>query len=86
MEIYQITLVIAVVLLIVEILLPSFFFASLSVSVFVLAAVHYASAEFVVARDLSIVGIGTTIAFFLFRRFFRARGDQVKHDKDLNRY
>jgi membrane protein implicated in regulation of membrane protease activity len=85
-EIYQFTLIFALFLLALEIVLPSFFFASLAVGALVLAFLHYVIGDYNISRDLFILAITTSVSFLGFRKFFRKPQDQITKDKDVNRY
>ncbi len=83
MELYQFTAGAAVLLLVLEMLLPSFFFAGLAVGAACLAVVHFITGEFVIVRDLTVFAVSATIAFFVIRAAC-LKLDAKK--SDINRY
>ena len=87
MQAWQISLILAAVLAIAEVLTLSFILLGLSVGMVLVAIVQYWSEGFQVGRDLAIFALGALIAVVTFRMLFRRRRDLDRSiDEDVNRY
>ena len=86
MEPFQITLIAAFVLALLELLTGAFFFLGMAVGALVVCGVQWMAGDWSFNRDLLIFAVSATVAFAGFRRFFhRARDQQLAHD-DVNQY
>jgi len=88
MEPYQLTLLIAFVFGIIEVLTLTFIFLSFALSFIAIAIFQYMTGEFSINREM---GIFTTFSIFFtifFRGLFRGKKDQkeMKIDDDVNLY
>lgn len=83
MELYHFTAGVAVLLLVLEMLLPSFFFAGLAVGAACVAFVHFVTGEVSIVRDLLIFAISSALGFF----GIKAACKRLNAKKsDVNRY
>ncbi len=87
METYQISLLLAVVLAIAEVLTLSFILLGLSVGMLAVAMLQYLGGGLSLGRDVLVFALASLLAILLFRRIFRKRSDQqVLEQDDINRY
>lgn len=88
MELYQITLIIAVVFGFLELFASSFVFLSFALSIAFVALVQYLDGNLDINRDLIIFSIGSIFFTVLFRALFRGRKDTsaIGVNRDVNRY
>jgi membrane protein implicated in regulation of membrane protease activity len=87
MQAWQISLMLAAVLAIAEVLTLSFILLGLSVGMVLVATVQYWSDGFQAGRDLAIFALGSLIAVLIFRMLFRKKRDLDRTiDEDVNRY
>jgi membrane protein implicated in regulation of membrane protease activity len=88
MEPYQVTLVIAFALAVVEVMTLTFIFLSFAMAFLAIAFFQYKTGELSINRDIGIF-VGFSIFFtVLFRVLFKRRKDQtdIKQDDDVNSY
>lgn len=86
MQLHHWTFTLALVLLGLELLSPTFFFAGLAVGVAFVGALHFLTGELHLARDLLVLTLAAAGAFFAFRHFFRKPDDVAPSDSDINQY
>ncbi|MBU3653830.1 MAG: hypothetical protein FGM44_12195 [Limnohabitans sp.] len=86
MDAYQVTLLIAIGLGLMELLLSAFLFLGMGLGALVVAAIQWLSGDWNLNRDLLIFAVCSTIAFLVFRRLFARPADQQAHHDDINRY
>lgn len=87
MDAYQISLVIAFVLAMAELLTFSFLFLGFGVAMLGVSLVQYAWGGYSFNRDVVVFAVMSLINFLVFRRLFKTRVDQKKlEDGDINQY
>jgi len=86
MEIYGVTLGIALVFIVIEILVGGFLFLGFAVGLSLVAVAHFVTTEAMLARDLIIFSLSSGGSFYLFRKYFQSSADDRKSDHDINRY
>lgn len=87
MEMYQISIIGGIVLLIIEMFTFTFIFLGMSIASFVVAFIQYLFDGFSINRDLLTFGVVSLIAIFLIRKFFKKKSDQNKIlEDDVNQY
>jgi len=87
MEIYQITIILGIVFLILELISFSFIFLGLAAASFVVAIVQYIQGELSVNRDLLIFTISSLIAIVVARKIFKKKSDQqLATEDDVNQF
>jgi len=86
LELYQIALGIGLLMIALEIILPSFIFIGVGVGFLSLVPVYYVDPNIVVGRDAVIFGIATSITFIMCRKIFRKKDDMRKTEKDVNQF
>lgn len=88
MEPYQISIIVAVVFAIAELITATFVFLSFSIAALVVAALQYFEGGFLLNRDLLFFIAGSVFFTVLFRALFRSKKDveTLNVNKDVNRY
>lgn len=86
LELYQITLALALLMVVIEIFTGSFLFLGFGVGLVVLAPIYYFTGEFLIGRDAIVFSISSLIAFVVFRKVFHHKGDTQETKKDVNQY
>lgn len=86
LELYQITLAVALGFLIIEMLTGAFFFVGLSAGVATVAALHFHYEEIDISRDLFVLALIAGGTFLLLRRIFTKPSDVSSVKDDVNRY
>lgn len=85
-ELYQWTLFLAFMLLVIEMLSGTFIFLGFAIGLLPLVFIHYFTEEVNWGRDLAIFSIVSAIALFMSRKFFRKHGDTKVQEQDINNY
>lgn len=89
MEPYQLSLVLAFALAVVELLTFTFIFLSFALSLIVISILQYLTGEFSVNRDILVFAIFSIFFTIVFRKFFKGGKDQKSlsdKDDDVNLY
>lgn len=86
METYQIVIALALLMLVLEMLLPSFLFAGFAVGFLALVPLYYLGAELSPGRDIIIFAAVSFFTFFVLRRYFKKTKDVKKATDDVNQY
>ena len=87
MEIYQISLIIAVGFAIIEVLTFTFLFLSFSIGMIAVALCQYFLNGLSWSRDIVTFSVITVIVVVFCRLIFKNRTDQIQSaDEDVNRY
>jgi membrane protein implicated in regulation of membrane protease activity len=88
MEPYQISLVIAIVLALTEVLTLTFIFLGFSAAFLVVALFQYLSGAYELNRDIVIFSAFSILFILIFRRMFRRKSDQNRMgtEDDVNSY
>lgn len=87
MDAYQISLVLAFILAIAEMLTLSFILLGFGMGMLVVAGVQYAADGASLNRDLMVFVIASAIAILALRRVFRKKTDQKRLEQDdINQY
>jgi len=87
MEPYQISIIVAILLGIFELLVPMLIFIGMAAGMLAVAMMQYASGSYALNRDLLLWIIVSTIFVFLFRKLFKKQSDQTKLNvDDINQY
>lgn len=76
----------AILLLVVEALVPGFVFAGFAVGALALTVLHLMFDGVAFARDVTVFSVISALAFFALRRVFRRPGDSHASGDDVNRY
>jgi membrane protein implicated in regulation of membrane protease activity len=84
---WQLSLVLAILLAIAELLSFSFGLLGMAVGMLAVAATQYVSGGLSMNRDVLIFALASAIAFLIFRALFKRRSDQQKlQQDDINQY
>lgn len=84
---WQISLIIAFALAILELLSLSFGLLGMAVGMLAVSAAQYWGDGLSINRDVLIFAFASALAFFAFRMVFRKRSDQQKlQQDDINQY
>ena len=87
MDAWQISLLLAVLLAIAEVLTLSFLLLGLAMGLVVVAALQFADGGFSATRDVLVFAVASLVAVVACRRIFGRRTDQQKLEQDdINRY
>lgn len=87
MEPYQISIIIAILLGILELLVPMLIFIGMAAGMLAVAMMQYVSDSYALNRDLILWIIVSVIFVFLFRKLFKKQSDQTKLNvDDINQY
>ena len=87
MEIFQISLGIAIVLVILELITTTFIFLGFAAGFLVVGVVQFITGNLNLNRDLLVYAVVSALAIFTFRSIFKKRTDQKKLiGDDVNLY
>ena len=87
MEIFQISLGIAIVLVILELITTTFIFLGFAAGFLVVGIVQFITGNLNLSRDVLVCAVVSTFAIFTFRSIFKKRTDQKKLiGDDINLY
>ena len=87
MQAWQISLIVAALLAIAEVLTLSFILLGFAVGMALVALLQFLGDGYSAVRDISIFPVGSLVATLVFRAVFRRRSDQSPaNDDDVNRY
>lgn len=87
MEIYQITIIIAIVLAILELLTFTFIFLGMAIGLVAVAMIQYATGILSWNRDILIFCISAVAVSILFRKLYKKNTDSIKlKEDDVNQY
>ena len=83
---FEVTLTLAIVLLIAEMFAGAFVFVSISAALFIVSIVQFILHNFSPYRDASIFIVVTVVSFLGLRLTFKAKGDTKACKGDVNEY
>lgn len=86
MQAWQISLILAAVLAIAEVLTLSFILLGFAIGMALVALLQFFGDGYSAVRDISVFAIGSLVATLAFRTFFKRRSDQSTATEDVNRY
>lgn len=87
MEMFQISIIVGIVLLILEMFTTTYIFLGMSIGSFVVAGVQFLFDGLSFNRDLMIFAVVSSVAILLIRKIFMKRSDQNKMiEDDVNQY
>jgi membrane protein implicated in regulation of membrane protease activity len=86
LEPHQVTLILAFVLALIEVLTGAFFFLGMAMGALLVAALQWVTGEWVLNRDLLLFAVSSVAAFAAFRKLFKKPADQTSEISDVNRY
>jgi len=86
MQAWQISLILAAVLAIAEVLTLSFILLGFAMGMALVALLQFFGDGYSAVRDISVFAIGSLVATLAFRTVFKRRSDQSTATEDVNRY
>jgi membrane protein implicated in regulation of membrane protease activity len=87
MEIYQITIIIAIVLAILELLTFTFILLGMAIGLLAVAMIQYATGILSWNRDIFIFCISAVVVSILFRKLYKKNTDSLElKEDDVNQY
>ena len=86
MQAWQISLILAAVLAIAEVLTLSFILLGFAIGMTLVALLQYFGDGYSAVRDISVFAMGSLVATLAFRAVFKRRSDQAPAGDDVNRY
>ena len=86
MEFYQVTIIIGISFIIVEMFTLTYIFLGMGVASFVVAIIQYLFDGLSFNRDLMIFAIVSAIAILVSRKIFKRNLDQTISTEDVNQY
>ena len=86
LEPYQLSLVAAFLLVLVEVITGAFFFLGMGVGALLVALLQWLTGEWSFNRDLLLFAVASVLAFTAFRKFFKKPRDQSSEANDVNQY
>ncbi|MEY4863120.1 MAG: hypothetical protein RLZ51_1215 [Pseudomonadota bacterium] len=86
MQAWQISLILAAVLAIAEVLTLSFILLGFAIGMALVALLQFFGDGYSAVRDISVFAIGSLVATLAFRTVFKRRSDQSTATEDVNRY
>jgi membrane protein implicated in regulation of membrane protease activity len=86
MQAWQISLILAAVLAIAEVLTLSFILLGFAIGMALVALLQFFGDGYSAVRDISVFAIGSLVATLAFRTVFKRRRDQSEATEDVNRY
>ena len=85
-DLYQWTLFLALMFVVVEMLTGTFLFLGFGIGTLPLVFIHYSTDQVDWGRDLAVFAVVSTISFFILRKSFRNRHDIKQLREDVNDY
>lgn len=85
-ELYQWTLFLALIFVVIEMLTGTFLFLGFAFGTLPLVFIHYSTEEIEWGSDLAVFSVVSAISFFLLRRVFKNRRDTSPIREDVNDY
>lgn len=85
-ELYQWTLFLALIFVVIEMLTGTFLFLGFAFGTLPLVFIHYSTEEIEWGSDLAVFSVVSAISFVLLRKFFRNRRDIKNMGQDVNEY
>ena len=86
MEFYQVTIIIGISFIIVEMFTLTYIFLGMGVASFVVAIIQYLFDGLSFNRDLMIFAIVSAITILASRKIFKRNSDQTISTEDVNQY
>lgn len=86
LELYQITLSLALLMLGLEIFTGTLVFLGFAIGLLIVGVTHWMTGEFSISRDCIIFAITSLLSFIALRKLFHHKGDIQKNNKDVNQY
>jgi len=87
MEPYQISLILAILFGLLELLTPMLIFLGMAAGMLAVAMMQYLTGSYAFNRDLVVWIIVSTILIIFFRALFKKASDQTKlNEDDINQY
>ena len=87
MEYYQITIIIGIVLIILEMITLTFIFLGLGFGAFAVSLVQFLFGNLSLGRDSVIFALFSLISILIFRKLFKGNNDEKKlMEEDINQY
>ncbi len=87
MEYYQITIIVGLVLIILEIVTLTFIFFGLGFGAFAVSLVQFLFGDLSLGRDSVVFAVFSLISIVIFRKLFKSNLDQKKlMEEDVNQY
>jgi hypothetical protein len=87
MEMFQISIIVGIVLLILEMFTTTYIFLGMSIGSFIVAGVQFLFDGLSFNRDLMIFAVVSSVAILLIRKIFMKHSDQNKMiEDDVNQY
>ncbi len=87
MEYYQITIIVGLVLIILEIVTLTFIFLGLGFGAFAVSLVQFLFGNLSLGRDSIVFAVFSLISIVIFRKLFKSNSDQKKlMEEDVNQY
>ena len=86
MDAYQITLIVAFVLGMLELVTGAFLFLGMAVGAVAVALIQWGASGFSLNRDLLVFAVVSVAAFLTLRKLLGRPADQVTAKDDINQY
>ena len=87
MEYYQITIIVGLVLIILEIVTLTFIFLGLGFGAFAVSLVQFLFGDLSLGRDSVVFAVFSLISIVIFRKLFKGNNDEKKlMEEDVNQY
>jgi len=87
MEYYQITIIVGIVLIILEMVTLTFIFLGLGFGAFAVSLVQFLFGDLSLGRDSVVFAVFSLISIVIFRKLFKSNSDQKKlMEEDVNQY
>ncbi len=86
MEAYQISLIVAFLFGIAEMMIGVFIFLGMAVGCLAVALIQWMTGDHALNRDLLVFALVASVSVVVLRQFFAKTKDQQTTDKDINQY
>ena len=86
MEFYQITIIVGISFIIIEMFTLTYIFLGMGIASFAVALVQYLFDGLIFYRDLMIFSIVSAIVILASRKIFKRKSDQSISNDDVNQY
>ena len=86
MEFYQITIIVGISFIIIEMFTLTYIFLGMGIASFAVALVQYLFDGLIFNRDLMIFSIVSAIVILASRKIFKRKSDQSISNDDVNQY
>ncbi|MSY19209.1 MAG: hypothetical protein F2735_07720 [Actinobacteria bacterium] len=87
MEYYQISIIVGIALIILEMVTLTFIFLGLGFGAFAVSITEFILGDFLIGRDSVVFALFSLISILIFRKLFKSKNDEKRlTEEDVNQY